>query len=226
MVEIIQALTALAWPVLVGALLWVLYPTIRQLIQSRGFTVRVGGAEITVQQASEQLGNGVQDVREQLAELKRRLDGVAPDGANGNGSGTPTDGAPKLRRVLWVDDHPENNAFEVAALRRLGIDVVEVFSTSEAVRATCGAASDFDVIVTDMGREEAGRFVPDAGLELIRAIRDQHVQQPVIAYTSAPTLARTRDRFLEAGGTAATASGTELMDLLGRLGIEQRAPAA
>ena len=41
---------------------------------------------------------------------------------------------------------------------------------------------------------------------------------PVVIYTSAPTLARVRDHPDIAQTVAATASGTELLDVLGRLG--------
>jgi hypothetical protein len=41
----------------------------------------------------------------------------------------------------------------------------------------------------------------------------------VFIYSSAPTIARTRERALEAGAAGATASATELMQMLGRIGL-------
>jgi hypothetical protein len=41
----------------------------------------------------------------------------------------------------------------------------------------------------------------------------------VFIYSSAPTIARTRERALEAGAAGVTASATELMQMLGRIGL-------
>jgi hypothetical protein len=59
---------------------------------------------------------------------------------------------------------------------------------------------------------------------LIEHLHGREVTAPVVVYTSAPTLARVRAQALAAGAHGATASGTELLDMLGRLGcLEDRA---
>jgi CheY-like chemotaxis protein len=75
-----------------------------------------------------------------------------------------------------------------------------------------------DAVITDMGRDEEDGFKPDAGLDLIGKVTGPGAQIPAIVYTSAQALSRTRESAMAAGATGATSSGTELLDLLGRLG--------
>jgi CheY-like chemotaxis protein len=210
--DTVDLVLGLIWPVLIAIAVLFLYPTIKRLMESRGFAVKVGMAEITVQQASDQLSAQVDDIREQVAALKERVDaahGAAPEPS-------PSDGAP--RSVLWVDDHPENNVYEIAALEGKGLHVVRAQSTAEAGSAL-GSNGQFGAIISDMGRVEDGAFKADAGLSLIGMVRDQGLDSPVLIYSSAPTIARTREQALQAGAAGATASATELMQMLSRLGI-------
>lgn len=213
--RLLDALVPLAWPVLVGVLLWRLLPVLRDVLASRGFTVKAGGAEITVQQASDQMLDRVEDLREQLSALKAQVGGdelaVTVD------SSAIARGVGALRRVLWVDDHPHNNAYEIAALTRRGVSVELARSTAEALGAAEGAAPPFDAIITDMGRREDGEQRSDAGMELIDELRRRGVATPVFVYASASAVHRTRDRF-EAAGARGTASATELLEMLGRVG--------
>ncbi len=214
----VELAKGVVWPLLVGLVLWRLFPTVRLVLQSRGFTVRVGGAEITVQQASEQIAAQLDDLRTQLSQVKADVAHAARPSSNGHPPpASPIAGVHRLSRVLWVDDHPQNNAFEMAALARQRVRVVTAMSTAEGLRL---ADSDgpWDVVVTDVGREENGRFQPDAGLQLIERLHERHPGLPVVVYTSAPTLARTRSHPALAATAGATASGTELLDILGRLG--------
>lgn len=268
--EIVDAVTALAWPVLVAVVLWLLLPTIKEIIGKRGFSVKVGGIEIGVQELSEQLARGDDDLRDQILALKRRLDALdgqsPPDGPavrgrralDGEPSAPPMpmpmpmpaparsqppavpelESAPapappptaapatrrpavspppvaaQLRHVLWVDDHPENNAFEVHALEERGVTVQLVRSTDDALRAIRTARLPFDAIISDMGRREDGRERRHAGIELIERLRGEDVTTPVVVYASAGAVAREGDRVRRLGA-AATASATELLELLG-----------
>jgi CheY-like chemotaxis protein len=86
------------------------------------------------------------------------------------------------KRVLWVDDHPESNAAEAAALAKLQIEVTAVRSTDEALArlAEAGARGDgFDLVISDWGRSAEG---PLAGLRLMAAMRGQGHAQPVLYY--------------------------------------------
>jgi len=61
-------------------------------------------------------------------------------------------GAIRGRRILWIDDHPENNSLYVDLLSRMGITVVAV--TSDDVARGLLSASPFDLIVTDGHRDD------------------------------------------------------------------------
>src|SRR6266436_2417104 len=96
--EVINALTGLAWPLIAGLALWRLFPTIRKIAMSRGFTVKVGQAELTVQEVSEKLLTTTAEIQGKLASITS-----APE------SPTETRGTPsqhQLERILWVDDTP------------------------------------------------------------------------------------------------------------------------
>src|SRR3954466_11698560 len=83
--DIVLLLTGVAWPVLIGVMLWRMAPTLRGIMESRGFTVKAAGAEITVeaggnqltvQQASDQIHDKVEDLREQVSSLKQQVGGT------------------------------------------------------------------------------------------------------------------------------------------------------
>jgi CheY-like chemotaxis protein len=205
----VDLLTGLAWPVLVGLVIWALLPNIRAVVRSRAFSVKAGGMEISVQDASDQLAGQLDDLREQISALKAQ---------QGDTESVPIgEGLRNLRTVLWVDDYPENNAFERDALLRKQITVVQAASTREAVgQAT---SRSFDAIITDMGREADGE---DAGLELLNALKQHNIAAPVIVYASATAVARTRAAALALGASCVTSSGTELLGMLAAVGPSSR----
>jgi len=222
--DVVELITRLAWPVLIAAVVIALLPTIRKVMASRAFSVKVGGAEITVQQASDQLATQVDDLRTQVSALRTELDGLSAAGGPAEGGAvapageSPIAAVPRLHRVLWVDDHPENNVYERQALQRQGVDVTAAMSTAEA-GTKLDSTARFDAIITDMGRTENGVDHPAAGLELVGLVRQRGLDTPVIVYASAAAVARSRDAALQAGATAATASATELLELLGKIAL-------
>ena len=85
-------------------------------------------------------------------------------------------------RLLWVDDHPEGNAGETAALARLQVEVEVATSTAEAQRlldAAHGAGTGFDLVVSDWERDDEG---PAAGLALLDWLRGRRPAPPVVFY--------------------------------------------
>jgi CheY-like chemotaxis protein len=233
--DVVSLITGLAWPILVAVVVVLLLPSIRRTIASRGFSVKAGGMEITVQEASEQLSTRLEDLRGRVIQLEAGTGAGATAGAESPGPGTAqapaqapgrTAGAvppeppaaaprPHLRNVLWVDDVPANNAYEIDALQRKGVHVESALSTQDAWRAL--DHGKYDVIITDMGRGGEGR---NAGLDMIRDLTGHGVTTPIIVYASATAVARTREQALGLGAHAATASATELMALLNALGLD------
>ncbi|WP_285509985.1 response regulator [Actinokineospora sp. NBRC 105648] len=83
-----------------------------------------------------------------------------------------------LARVLWVDDNPGNNRYEVLALERLGKLVFQVVDSSCAHFYLENLS--FDVVVTDIARHDD----PAAGMHMIRELRGAGFGKPIVVYTS------------------------------------------
>ncbi|GIH78913.1 response regulator [Planobispora longispora] len=201
--ELINAIAALAWPLIVGIVVWRLFPVIKEIARSRGFTVNIGGAELTVQEISEKLLESTAVIQGRLASAPPEEPEALPDRY--------------LRRVLWVDDVPANNAYEVAQLEALGVEVIRALSTGEGMAALRGATVPFDAVISDMSREEDGFYNRDAGLDLAREMRGRGDDRPLFVYGSRRTLAR-EDEILAAGGNGVTYSPTTLLQMLRSVG--------
>jgi hypothetical protein len=128
--RIIEALGSLLWPLLLAVVLFRLVPhlpglmaDVREALRTRAFKVKVGGAELSVEQAAEQLRRQVTDLQSQMAaQLVERSPAAAAAAAPWPSQGRPT--------VLWVDDKPEANALEIAKLRDDGVEVLQARSTA------------------------------------------------------------------------------------------------
>ncbi|MDT3309487.1 response regulator [Shewanella vaxholmensis] len=84
-------------------------------------------------------------------------------------------------RILWVDDHPENNQTERQYLEERQIGVYTTQTTQDAL--TLLGLYRYDAIITDMGREAD----PLAGLKMIRMIRELGIPTPIYLYTIMPS---------------------------------------
>jgi CheY-like chemotaxis protein len=259
-VDLLNALSHYLWPVIVLALVLAFYPAVRRLIETRNFTVKVGSAELSVQDATEQIQKQLADLQLRIAELsasdlvrlevveeplegldetirsevltsaetptrgaesaRAQRDRPAPGGGVEGTPAAPTNPFGHVRRILWVDDHPENNAFLVATLRDQGVDVTEVTSTAEALSAL--KAASFDVVVTDLSRREGLTERHDAGVALISQVRDAGSQIPVIVYASELAIRASGATALAAGAVTATASPTTVLEALQAVGNPER----
>jgi len=85
-----------------------------------------------------------------------------------------------IATILWVDDHPSNNALEVEALRKRRIAVHLAESTEDAFKLL--AFNRYALVVSDLGRGE-DRL---AGLRMIGAMKQRGVNVPVLIYTVRP----------------------------------------
>jgi len=82
------------------------------------------------------------------------------------------------RRVLWVDDEPQNNEIEARLLRRLGVEVENALDTEEALERLRRDPARFDLVVSDWARGEDA----DAGRTLLEALRASPRRWPVLMY--------------------------------------------
>ncbi|HEU4397261.1 MAG TPA: hypothetical protein VFU54_05415 [Actinomycetota bacterium] len=223
--RIIEALGSLLWPLLLAVVVFRVVPhlpgllaDLREALRTRAFKVKIGGAELSVEQAAEQLRRQVSDLQSQMAaQLVERGASRAAAAAPRPYQGRPT--------VLWVDDKPEGNALELAKLRDDGVEVLQARSTAEAMDVLT-LRRGVQAIVTDLGRVEGGEYRPHAGLALMRQLREAGFEQPVLVYTSARGVARDREDAVAAGAERVTASPTELFAALRELLRPADAPAA
>jgi CheY-like chemotaxis protein len=218
--DTLTAVSHFLWPVVAVAVIWRLLPAIKDVIESRGFSVKVGSTEITVQAASDQLHDQVADLQRKVTQLADS----APATATERGAAIPgveDASAPKklIARLLWVDDKPENNAYLMTTIRGLDVDVVTARSTQEGVGVFCQAQPPFDAVVTDAVRVEDGTVRSDAGVELISQLRTLDPDVPVFVYASPAAVRAVREQARAAGAGAVTASPTELLSALEHAGL-------
>ena len=236
--RIIEAVGSLLWPLLVAVVLIRVVPHIpgvvadlRKAMRTRAFTVKIGGVELSIEDAAEQLRRQVTDLQTQVAaQLAQRGEpgppaapGAPPGGPAGAEAGAGPAADQGRATILWVDDNPEGNALELAKLRDDGLEVLMARSTAEAMDVL-SLRRGVRAIVTDMGRAEDGEFRSHAGLALLRQLHEAEQDQPVLVYTSARRVELDRQDALDAGATAVTASPTELFAALRRI-LSTPAPA-
>jgi len=96
-------------------------------------------------------------------------------------------------RILWVDDHPENNVEERRFFVAHKVAVYDVTSSADALKLL--AMYKYDAVISDMGR---GRE-PLAGMELVKAMRARGDVTPFYLYTILTSTAQ-RDLLAQNGG--------------------------
>ena len=136
------------------------------------------------------------------------------------------------KRVLWVDDHPENNVQEVSALlAKLQIEVQTVTSTESALDALVPGREAFDLVITDWHRDPQRVSGLAEGVRLVRAMRERGLAVPVLCYHGViPTdeFRRRREQFLAAGGQGTAFLPSDLLEqAIGLLGsLDHSTPIA
>jgi CheY-like chemotaxis protein len=121
--------------------------------------------------------------------------------------------SPKAKRVLWVDDHPENNRIPRGLLEDAGALVVSAQSTDEAVALLARPNHEFDLIISDMGRDE--NLI--AGLELLRYLHNVSVGLPAIIYSDSPEADARREELHELGAIGPVLGPENLITEIARL---------
>jgi CheY-like chemotaxis protein len=192
--------SALAWPILVGTLFRAIYKNSKQIVENlnrfmegkRSAKIGLSAAggfslEIVEKTASESANAVVESAKKSdtgpLSEAQ--IAQVATSAKSAAISLAPNAFDPKKRlRVLWVDDHPENNIDLQFAFQTLGI-VVICIDSNDSLRRAFNDASGFDVVITDIGRDEIGgrrEADPEGGLKTVEMIRNSHPDTKVIIY--------------------------------------------
>jgi CheY-like chemotaxis protein len=87
-------------------------------------------------------------------------------------------------RLLWVDDHPENNAWERELFRSLGVVIVSVESTRSAL--ACLQTETFDLVLSDIRRDDESTD----GIEGAMQIHAARPTVPIVVYVQNLTSTR------------------------------------
>jgi CheY-like chemotaxis protein len=117
-------------------------------------------------------------------------------------------------KLLWVDDHPENNTYPKRAMEAVGIQITLSTSTEDALEKV--RSHTYDVIISDMGRQSPDPQIPydkRAGYTLLNKLRDQHIFIPFIIYAgsrSPEDQAETKKR----GGFGTSNNSQELFQMV------------
>ena len=97
-------------------------------------------------------------------------------------------------KLLWVDDKPEGNAFEIAELRSIGMHVDLAKTGQEALQIFSDSEPPCDLLLSDVGRIEDGSYKRLAGLELLQQLRSSGTTVPVLFCKSASGAAQADPR--------------------------------
>jgi CheY-like chemotaxis protein len=211
--KILEGISALLWPCILILLVFLFKPAVAALIESaksRKFSLKIGGQELTMEEANAQQRTLIADLQTQVLEIQKKIGGIDQPKATPLTVKTRDKGQRTL--ILWVDDQPKNNSYFVQQLSDMGFSIDLALSTSEGLRRF--DREKYSIIISDMGRIEEGLYKATAGLELLKDIRVQSLDIPFIIFCSSR---KTREHSSEAkalGVTSITSSPTELMGII------------
>lgn len=118
---------------------------------------------------------------------------------------------PDQKRVLWVDDRPDGNRMEAAALAHLQIEVVAVRDTDAAMQCIATDTEGFDLVISDWERPAEGR---QAGLRLLQRLRATGSTVPLVYYHATFGAAQRAQRAEQARAAGALGEAVLPSDLM------------
>jgi CheY-like chemotaxis protein len=195
---------------------------------SRLKALEVGGAKAEWQEgAAFSLKEILRVLSMQQEAISQLFDEVAARAATGNDAQPPISTAEPavdqtidrpwtLRRLLWVDDHPENNTYELESLRRV-VDVVTVKSNDEAF--TVIEQQEIDAVISDTGRDYDRPEQLPGGVRLQGDLRQRFPdkQLPLLYYTSTRSIQRYGADLEASGALVVTSLFSDLIRTLRQL---------
>jgi CheY-like chemotaxis protein len=178
-VKLIDAFTKLfsatIWPLLILLCLILFYPSLNGFFANLSeFSFKGAGFEASAKRAATAVANlsaaneKTPNVRVSANSIVDAVSDVTPSVVRKAQSTT----------ALWVDDNPQNNVHERAALEAIGISFVLSSSTNDALEKL--DKQSFDLVISDMSRP------PDdtAGFTLLDALRKAGKKIPFIIYAA------------------------------------------
>lgn len=113
----------------------------------------------------------------------------------------------KTKKILWVDDRPENNFHLRQAFEAQGIDVILALTTQEAIGQL--SYNRYDAIISDMGRREG----PQEGYVLLDFIRQSGNKTPFFIFSTSNALEH-KLMAKERGAQGSTNRAQELFEMV------------
>jgi CheY-like chemotaxis protein len=205
------------WPTIAILAFLLLRVQIAELLQSaksRKFTIKIGGQELTMEEATHQAQVLIEDLQSQVVQLKTTDRSEHADLAQPN-----VDAVSSTLSLLWVDDNPKNNIYVVEHLRARGATVQLALSTDEAL-AHFGRRR-YTAVISDMARGVGTSYNDAAGIDLIGRIRSQDKTIPIIIFSSSRAVTTKGGAAFDAGANLVTSSATELLAELTHIGLQQ-----
>lgn len=203
--DVADLVGAIAWPLVAFGIAWIFRAPFRALLDREDVEVKgPGGISVSARGKEAATTALVQaSTSKDEGSLERA---TAETGVEVAAQGVEALGRPP--QILWVDDRPSNNRYEVAALTALGMHVQLSTSTEDALDKV-SAHGGYDVVISDMGRP------PDdqAGYTLLDALRRRGIRSPVVIYASS----RSREHFDAAvarGALGCTNQPDELIEMV------------
>ena len=173
-------------------------------------TTIVGGQELTQEDLIEKLRLRLDDVQQNVIKVQTEAENLTT--VDMTDERIVLGNKPKVRSILWVDDHPKNNSLDIETLEKRGIEVVLSFTTDSALKKL--ASRTFDRIISDMTRRMNNKYEEKAGINLLQILRDEGNTTPFLIYCTENSVNKYKQEAMEAGATTITSSSTELMKAL------------
>lgn len=212
---LISAIAGLLWPLIAIGILVTFGRSFLELLRSaksRKFTLKIGGQELSMDEANEQQRVLIQDLQSKIVQIESRIEAIGSTALTPPKTELARREPVDLSKVLWVDDEPKHNSYFVDTLNRLNVQVDIAESTADGLIKF--NKERYDVVISDMGRREGGRYNRRAGLELLRVIRERNSDTPFFIFCSTRSAHENRDEAMKLGANGITSSATELYSLL------------
>jgi CheY-like chemotaxis protein len=128
------------------------------------------------------------------------------------------------KRILWVDDHPDNNRIPCRILEDGGATVILALSTEDATAVLNQQGRAVDLVISDMGRGDD----QIAGIKVLEYLRDSSIRVPAIIYSDNPLAEERHDEIQSLGGIGPLLGPKRLIERVSCLFVgtqsQQRAP--
>ena len=209
---VLSAIADLLWPITALILLALISRPVSRMIgqiANRGGTIKIGEFELSLPEIAQQQQVSISDLQAQVAELKKAVEtNSVAAGSKATVAETKSATTRGGKRILWVDDHPENNGSLQAALADQGFEIQNALTTESAFQFFSPAT--FDFVISDMQRG----MDRSAGLSLAKNIKQKDPAQKFAIYCGIGNAKRLAGSKREHNVDLITASPIELMSFL------------